>query len=152
MIYAGLYVVSIALINWGFSYVPLWHGWPPLSIAVGLIFVLRDFAQRDLGHWVLVAMGVGLLISYGLADPFVAIASACAFIVSEGSEWLIYTITKRPFRERVFWSVLGCSPIDSGLFLYMIGAFSLPAVFVMTASKLAGALLTYGVLRVPARA
>lgn len=146
MIYAGLYVIAIAVINWGFAYVPLIHGWPPLSIAVGLIFVLRDFAQREVGHWILVAMAIGLVISYVLASPFVAIASAVAFAISEGSEWIIYSVTQKPFQQRVLWSVLGCSPIDSGIFLWMIGAFSIEAVAIMTLSKLAGAVLTYSVL------
>ena len=143
MIYAVLYIIGIAALNVGFTVVPLIHGWPPLSVAVGLIFVLRDFAQRQIGHWVLVAMGIGLLLSYLLAAPFVAVASAAAFAISEGAEWAIYTLTKKPFQQRVAWSVLGCSPLDTGVFLYLIGAFSLTGMAIMTASKLAGALITY---------
>jgi uncharacterized PurR-regulated membrane protein YhhQ (DUF165 family) len=144
MSYAALYVLSIALVNWGFAFVPLIHGWPPLSLAVGGVFALRDFGQRAIGHKILIAMAAGLVLSYVLASPFVAIASAAAFAVSEGSEWLIYTLTRRPFRDRVAWSVLGCSPVDSGLFLLMIGAFSPLAVATMTASKFVGAALVYG--------
>ena len=56
MIATGVYVLLIVLVNWGFSVVPLWHGWPPLSLAVGLIFVARDYAQREIGHWIWAAM------------------------------------------------------------------------------------------------
>jgi uncharacterized PurR-regulated membrane protein YhhQ (DUF165 family) len=144
MIFAGLYVAAIALVNWGFAHVPLIHGWPPLSIAVGGVFALRDFGQRAIGHKILIAMAAGLVLSYVLASPFVAIASAVAFAVSEGLEWLIYTITKRPFRDRVAWSVLGSTPIDSSLFLLLIGAFSPFAVVAMTVSKFVGAAFVYG--------
>jgi uncharacterized PurR-regulated membrane protein YhhQ (DUF165 family) len=144
MIYAAIYVAAIAAVNWGFAYVPLIHGWPPLSLAVGGVFALRDFGQRAIGHRILIAMGVGLVLSYLLASPVVALASAAAFALSEGSEWLIYTLTKRPFRDRVAWSVLGSTPIDSALFLSLIGAFSPIAVIAMTASKFLGAALVYG--------
>jgi queuosine precursor transporter len=50
MPYTLLYLASIVLINIGFICVPLIHGWPPMSLAVGLVFVLRDFAQREIGH------------------------------------------------------------------------------------------------------
>jgi hypothetical protein len=143
MIYAASYVLAIALVNWGFVHLPLVHGWPPMSLAVGAVFVLRDFAQREIGHRVLLAMVLGGLLSWIMADPVVAGASIAAFIVSEGTEWAIYTLTGKPFAERVVWSVLGSAPLDSALFLGLIGHFSLVAAAVMTLSKLVGALATY---------
>jgi len=149
MIYAAFYVAAIALVNVGFMYLPMVHGWPPSSVAVGLVFVLRDFAQREIGHRVLLAMAVGLVLSYSLASMALAVASALAFALSEGTEWLVYTVTKRPFSQRVLFSVLACAPLDSGLFLYLIGAFSISGVVVMTASKFAGAVVSYSLLRSP---
>lgn len=147
MIYAAAYVLSIALVNWGFVHVPLVHGWPPMSLAVGIVFVLRDYAQRELEHWVILAMLAGGLLSWLMADPFVALASVAAFAVSETGEWAIYTVTGRPFPERVLWSVLGSTPVDSALFLWLIGQFSVTAVALMTLRKLVGASLAYGGLR-----
>ena len=56
-----LYVGLIVLVNWGFSVVPLveipgGEKWPPMSLVVGFIFVARDFAQREIGHRVIIAM------------------------------------------------------------------------------------------------
>ena len=51
------YIVSIALINIGFVYVPLIPifdtMYPPMSIIVGLVFILRDYAQKEIGHKVI---------------------------------------------------------------------------------------------------
>ena len=57
------------------------------------IFILRDFAQREIGHKVLGAMAVGAVLSYFMADPFVAFASVVAFMISELVDWVVYTFT-----------------------------------------------------------
>ena len=84
----ALYIALIFLVNYAFSVVPpveLPGGtmWPPVALLVGFVFVVRDFAQREIGHYVLLAMGVGVVLSYFMADPFIAIASATAFLISE---------------------------------------------------------------------
>ena len=81
--FTALYISLIVAVNYAFSVVPLVElpdgtMWPPVALAVGFIFVVRDFAQREIGHKVLLAMLVGLVISYFMADPFVATASAAA--------------------------------------------------------------------------
>lgn len=61
--WAFVYVSSITAINVAFSYVPLiplpnGEMFPPLALLVGFVFVLRDFAQRQIGHrvaWVMAA-------------------------------------------------------------------------------------------------
>ena len=57
------YILSILLVNIGFVYIQpiplLGEMFPPMSIIVGFIFILRDFAQREIGHKVLGAMAVG---------------------------------------------------------------------------------------------
>ncbi len=115
-----------------------------MSLAVGLVFVVRDYAQRAVGHGVLPAMGVGIALSYVLADPYVALASACAFAISEIVDWLVYSaMPDRPFGERVIISSAAGTPIDSAVFLAMIGHLSLIGVLVMTASKMIAALAIY---------
>ena len=150
--YTIAYVVFIVLVNWGFSVVPLvdmWTGekWPPMSLAVGLVFVLRDFAQREIGHKVWYAMGAAGVLSYLMADPFVALASIVAFAVSEAADWAIYTFTKKPFAQRVLISSLVSTPLDSAVFLGVIGHLSWSGVIAMTLSKMIGALVVWWVIR-----
>ena len=147
-----LYIALIVLVNWGFTVVPLIKLadgtlWPPLSLVVGFIFVVRDFAQREIGHRVLLAMLVGAVLSYIMANPFVAVASAAAFAVSELADWLVYSVTKRPLSQRILLSSLLGTPIDSAVFLGGIGLLSPAGVAVMTASKMAGALVVWWLIR-----
>ena len=142
-----IYILSIVLVNIGFVYVPLIPlfdtMYPPMTVVVGLIFILRDYAQKEIGHKVLGAMLIGGLLSYVMADPYVAVASLVAFIVSETVDWGVYTLTDKPLRQRILLSSLISTPIDSGLFLYMIGQFSLTATLVMFVSKMLGALAVW---------
>ncbi len=147
MRYTLLYLVSIVLINIGFIYVPLIHGWPPMSLAVGLVFVLRDFAQREIGHKVLLVMLVGAVLSYFMASPAVAIASCAAYLVSELVDWAVYTFSKRPLDQRVLLSSALGTPIDSAVFLGLIGFFSVGGVLLMTASKMLAAFAVFFWLR-----
>ena len=139
------YIVSILAVNYGFSIVPplpiLGEMWPPMSLAVGAIFVLRDFAQREIGHRVIGAMLIGALLSYYLADPFVAVASLVAFAVSESADWAVYTYTKKPLKQRILLSSAIGTPLDSAIFLAMIGYFSIGGVILMVVSKMIAALL-----------
>ena len=145
------YVVLIVLINIGFSVVPLvpvfGEMFPPLSLAVGLIFVARDFAQREIGHKVIIAMLIAGVLSYIMADPFVALASVTAFLISESADWGIYTWTRKPFADRILISSIVSTPLDSGVFLAMIGHFSILNTILMTAAKIAGALVVWWMLK-----
>lgn len=141
--YSALYLFAIVAINVGFVHVPLVHGWPPMSLAVGLVFVIRDFAQREIGHRVIWLMLLGAVLSYFMASPFVAIASCAAFIVSEAVDWAVFTWSKRTLRERVLLSSVIATPLDSFVFLSLIGHLSVLGVALMTASKMLGALATF---------
>ena len=143
-----LYFVAVIVANLGFTYLPMiqlpaGQALAPMSFLVGFIFVLRDYAQRELKHKVLAVMAAGVVASYLLADPFVAVASAAAFAISELTDWLVYTYTKRPMRERVLLSSAISTPIDSTVFMVMLGFFSLPGLLIMTASKLVGAVIVW---------
>jgi len=147
-----IYIALIVAVNWGFTVVALvkmqgGEMWPPMSLVVGFIFVVRDFAQREIGHRVLVAMLIGAALSYVMASPFVALASAAAFFVSELADWLVYTVTKRPLSQRILFSSLLGTPIDSVVFLYGIGHLTVSGVAAMTASKLVGALIVWWMIR-----
>lgn len=139
------YIATVVLINVAFSYVPVIVtpiGFvSPVAILVGAVFVIRDFVQRDTGNGVLLAMLVATVLSYVLADPYVAIASAAAFAVSELIDYAIFTLTRRPFRERVIISSLAAAPIDTAIFLFGINAFTVGTFGLMVLSKLVAALM-----------
>lgn len=137
------YILSIVLVNIGFVYIPpiplLGEMFPPMSLIVGVIFILRDFAQREIGHRVLGAMAVGAILSYFMADPFVAIASVVAFFISEMVDWAVYTYTKKPLGQRILLSSAIGTPIDSAVFLLILGFFSPLGFLLMTAAKMIAA-------------
>ena len=152
LFWTASYIALIVIVNWLFTVVPLVEmgggdKWPPVALIVGLVFVVRDFAQRAIGHWVLAAMLIAAVLSYFMANPFVAYASVAAFAISELVDWLVYSFTKRPFAQRILISSAIATPIDSVVFLGILGFLSAPAVLAMTASKLVGALIVWYLVR-----
>ena len=145
--YSLAYVVSILIVNIGFVYIPpvplLGEMFPPMSLVVGLIFILRDFAQREIGHKVLIAMGIGAVLSYFMADPFVAVASVVAFAISELVDWAVYTFTKRPLKDRILLSSALGTPVDSAVFLLILGFFSPLGFLLMTVAKILSAIIVW---------
>ena len=145
--YSLAYVVSILIVNIGFVYIPpvplLGEMFPPMSLVVGLIFILRDFAQREIGHKVLIAMAIGAVLSYFMADPFVAVASVVAFAISELVDWGVYTFTKRPLKDRILLSSALGTPVDSAVFLLILGFFSPLGFLLMTVAKMLSAILVW---------
>ena len=82
------YMFLIVGVNYAFACTPLVQLptgdlWSPISLLVGFVFVVRDYAQRRLGHHVLWAMLAGCVASWYLASPELALASALAFAVGE---------------------------------------------------------------------
>lgn len=145
------YVAAIVLVNWLFAALPMvetpFGAWPPASLIVGFVLILRDMAQREVGHYVLIAMLAAGVITYVMVDPFIAVASVSAFLVSETADWIVYSVTRRPLRDRILASSAVSSPLDSVVFLGLIGFLS-PASFILqTLSKFAGALVIWGILR-----
>jgi len=145
MIWLSAYIGSILAINYAFSLFPhldlVWSCW------VGLVFVLRDMVQVRFGHWALAAMLTGTVLSYLLADPFVATASVAAFAVSEMIDWLVFTITKRPLRDRLWLSAALSVPVDTALFFGMLDVWE-PSVWAASlASKLLGVSVVWALMR-----
>jgi uncharacterized PurR-regulated membrane protein YhhQ (DUF165 family) len=133
------YVASAVLVN------AMFIALPPFQVAgatltwgsfvVGGTFILRDYAQREVGHRVLVATLAGTAIT-ALMSPQLAFASGAAFLVSELLDWAVFSRWRGSFRSRVVASSLVGAPADSALFMLLAGFFSWPGVVVMTASKL----------------
>lgn len=152
MKFAFLYIASVVLVNWAFDIVPLLalpggEMWSPVSLIVGFIFVIRDYVQREIGHMVLPAMLLGGLFSWLMASPAIALASVCAFLTGELVDWAVYTFTGRPFSQRILLSSCLSTPVDSVVFLALVGLFSVPSVLVMTASKMLGAVIVWFLAR-----
>lgn len=141
MKYSIIYILMIVLLNMAFTYIPnftLYDGtlWSVGSIIAGLVFVARDYAQREIGpKKVLLLMVVAAALSYALADPFVAIASIAAFSVSEIVDYLVYTFKKGSFKTKVIISGLVSIPVDTAIFLGFIDQLSIFSFIVMSVSK-----------------
>lgn len=85
----------------------------------GVTFVLRDALQDAAGkRWTLALIAAGAALSFILADPFIALASAAAFLASEIADLLVYTpLRKRGYiRAAVASNVVG-SFVDTIIFL-----------------------------------
>lgn len=146
------YIGLMPLINWSFAAVPTaaipeaFGGgqFQPLAIVTGLVLVVRDFAQREIGHRVLAAMLIGLLFSTMTSWVVVVIASGAAFLISEMVDWAVYTFSKRPLSQRIMISSTLSAPLDQTVFIWL-ASFVVPGIFawgtVITgiASKLLGA-------------
>lgn len=152
MRWTAAYIASIALVNYLFTVLPLYtlpsgDKWSLGSVIVGLVFVARDFAQREIGHHVWIAMLIGAILSYQMADPFVAAASLMAFAVSECVDWAVYSWTKRPLAQRIVLSSLISTPVDSAVFLQVIGHLSVTGLVIMVLSKMVAAIVVCELIR-----
>lgn len=151
--WAYAYVALIPFVNWSFSVVPsipMPDGgqFPPVAIITGLILVVRDFAQREIGHNIFWALAVAVGLSFVTSYPPIALASAAAFLVSELVDWALYTFSKRPLSERVLLSSALAAPLDTSLFWYLAsfsvaGAFTPLTLITAAVSKLLGAYVVY---------
>lgn len=145
MLWLAAYIGSILAINYAFSLFPhldlVWSCW------AGLIFILRDMVQVRFGHWALAAMLGGTVLSYLLTDPFVATASVVAFAVSELIDWAVFTVTRRPLRDRLWISAALSVPVDTTIFFGMLGVWE-PSVWAASfASKLLGVSVVWLLMR-----
>lgn len=155
--WVGIYVAAIVLVNWLFAPAQLVQGltvWATpvgelylANIVVGFVFVLRDYAQRQIGHYVLLATLLAGAVTYGMVDPAIAIASVTAFLLSETSDWAIFSFWRRPLQERILVSSLVSVPLDTLTFQYLAGYLTPAAFMTEVASKALGVLLVWYLLR-----
>ncbi|MDA0852887.1 MAG: VUT family protein [Proteobacteria bacterium] len=94
---------------------------PSGVLMIGLALILRDAVHEILGaRWAVGAIIAGAVLSYLLADPYIAVASLAAFAISEFSDFAVYS----KLRERSKYLAMGASGvvgsvIDSVIFLWM---------------------------------
>ena len=120
------YIATIPAANWLITHVgPVPVGFGLLAPAgvfmAGLALVLRDLLHETAGRWaVLAAIAAGAGLSYLLAAPALATASAVAFGVAELVDMAVYA----PLRRRGLLLAVAASNavglvIDSWLFLHL---------------------------------
>ena len=157
--YTLIYILLIPLINWSFTWAPMVElpglaAWAfnPVTIVTGLVLVVRDFAQREIGHEVLIAMALALFLTYVTSGGALALASGAAFLISELVDWAMFTFTKYKLSTRVLLSSAIAAPIDTTAFLY--GAsfirdaqFTLPNVVMSVGGKMLGAVVIWWIIR-----
>ena len=113
------------------------------DILAGITYLMRDFAQRELKHYVIGAMLLAALCSYWLASPLVAVASVTAFSVGELVDWSIFSFTKKTLSARLLISSCVAIPLDTIVFLSMMHQFNLVGCLVMNMSKWLGVFLVW---------
>ncbi len=145
------YIVAIVGVNWMFLALPavatafgdIYYA----NFVVGAVFVLRDYAQREIGHYVLLATLVAGVLTYYMVDPAIAAASITAFVLSEGLDWAVYSFTRRPLQERILLSSLLAAPVDTFAFQYLAGYLT-PAAFALElVSKMVGVAVLWWLLK-----
>ncbi len=112
---------------------------------------MRDLAQREIKHYVIIAMVIGGILSYVFSEPRVAIASVSAFMTGELIDFAIYTYTKKPLSQRLIWSSMISCPIDSFVFLAMTNQFNSAGMAVMLLAKAFGVMTIWCLWRVKNR-
>ncbi len=150
--WTALYVGLMPVINWAFagiSTIPIPEdfgggSWHPFTVITGLVLVVRDFAQREIKHWIFGAMLIGLALSTLTAWPVIVVASGVAFLIIETADWAVYTFSNRPLSQRIMISSVVSAPIDQVLFIYLAslvvpGIFAWGTILTGVVSKLVGA-------------
>ena len=150
-LWTALYILAIVMVNKLFVIVP--PVTTPLgdlylaSILVGIVFVLRDYAQREVGHRILVATLIAGIITWAMTNADLAFASVVAFAISETTDWAVFSFTRRPLQSRILLSSLLSVPVDTLAFLQLSGYLT-PATFAMeVASKAIGVFAVWTLLR-----
>lgn len=99
---AVAFIATIVLANYlttRYGFVPVGFGLTATAgtFAAGFALALRDVTQDALGRRaVALVIVAGAALSFLVADPFIALASAAAFLVSELADFAVYT----PLRAR----------------------------------------------------
>jgi uncharacterized PurR-regulated membrane protein YhhQ (DUF165 family) len=141
------YIAMVVTLNTLFVVLPgvsaFGQSFSPADILVGCIFLVRDFAQREIRHWIILAMVVATGISYLLADPTIALASAGGFMVGELIDWSLFTLTQKPLSQRLLISAIASSPFDSLVFLYLAHHLHWFEWGLMTAFKFLGVFILW---------
>lgn len=119
---ATVYGANWSLVEFGIVSIGFGLTAPAGVYFAGLAFSLRDMLHENGGRWwILSAILAGAVLSAMLSDAAqIAVASGTAFMLSEISDWLVYT----PLRRKGWTIAVMCSNfvgliIDSAVFLWL---------------------------------
>ena len=157
--YTLIYIILIPLINWSFTWAPMvqlpWvldWAFNPVTIVTGLVLVARDFSQREIGHEVLIAMGLALFLTFVTSGGALAVASGVAFLISELIDYALFTLTSYKLSTRVLLSSSLAAPVDTVAFLY--GAsfirdaqLTIPNISMSIIGKMFGAIIIWALIK-----
>ena len=146
-----LYIASIVLVNWLFVVLPAWStpfgDFYLATVIVGVVFVLRDYAQRVVGHRILLATLAAGIITWYMTNPALALASLTAFFISETADWAVFSFTGRPLQSRILISSLISVPLDTVAFLYLSGYLTPVSMTTEMLSKALGVAIVWYLLK-----
>lgn len=150
----ALYVALMPLVNWAFAGIDTWTipsalgggEFHPFQVVTGMVLVVRDFAQREIGNKVLLAMLVGLALATLTGWFQIVLASGAAFLISELIDWLVFTFNKRPLSQRILISSAISAPVDQIAFTYLAslvvpGMFAVGTIIFGIIAKMIGAVI-----------
>jgi uncharacterized PurR-regulated membrane protein YhhQ (DUF165 family) len=120
-----LAIVAANVLTFHFGLVPVGFGLVVTAgtYAAGFALLARDFVHRYAGiWWVLGGIAFGITLSWVLASPAIALASAVAFGVAELVDLFVY-VHFRPtgFVKAALASNVISAPVDTILFLWIAG-------------------------------
>ena len=128
----GVFAGMVLLSNWllhVYGLIPVGFGWkaPAGTVCAALTFPARDVLQRIGGRWMgLLAVFVGAGLAWVFA-PSLAVASAVAYMASEGTDFVLFTgLGGQTWEGRSYLlpatvSVLTAAVVDSIVFLHIAG-------------------------------
>jgi uncharacterized PurR-regulated membrane protein YhhQ (DUF165 family) len=109
-------VAAFGIINVGFGFQA-----PAAVLFAGLAFTFRDFVHETAGRrWAVIAILIGGALSFALATPTLAFASAVAFLTSEALDLLVYErLRSTGWLVAITGSNVAGFTVDSVLFLML---------------------------------
>lgn len=117
------YVLTVVAANAAvqhYGIVPVGFGYkgPAGVYFVSLALVLRDLVQYQLGRaWSVVALLIAAVVSFAVAAPALATASACAFLFSELLDFALFTWIAPRWSRAVLVGGIAGAIADSVIFL-----------------------------------
>jgi len=94
---AAIVLVSLLLANWvttDYGFIPIGFGLETTAgtVFAGFMLAGRDAVQDSFGRWAVIGLIViGTILSFAIASPAIALASAAAFGVAELLNFAVYT-------------------------------------------------------------
>lgn len=135
-------IVAANVLTQRFGMVPVGFGLLVTAgtYAAGFALLARDFVHRLAGiRWVWVGIALGVGLSWFLASPALALASAAAFGIAEVADLVVF-VWLRPngFIRAAWWSNVVSAPVDTVVFLAIAG---FPLTWELFVGQLIGKLL-----------